>query len=126
MEGASRHVDPDIGIGGGRRIGLARACREAREARADAVRGRRVERLDPCQRLVGIAAGDEVARAGMALARRRHDQSPRAAASTSSTWPGTLTLRQMPRMTPLASTRNVARSMPMYLRPYMLFSTQVP
>src|SRR5688572_25111690 len=44
--------------------------------------------------------------------------------STSSTWPGTFTLRQMPRITPLPSIRNVARSMPMYLRPYMLFSTQ--
>src|SRR5688572_16868078 len=46
--------------------------------------------------------------------------------STSSTWPGTFTLRQMPRITPLPSIRKVARSMPMYLRPYMLFSTQTP
>src|SRR5262249_22592359 len=36
--------------------------------------------------------------------------------STSSTWPGTFTLRQMPRITPLPSIRKVARSMPMYLR----------
>lgn len=49
-----------------------------------------------------------------------------AAFSTASTWPGTLTLRQTWRMTPASSIRKVARSIPMYLRPYMLFSTQVP
>ena len=49
-----------------------------------------------------------------------------ASRSTSSAWPGTLTLRQMPRITPLPSIRKVARSIPIYLRPYMLFSTQVP
>ncbi len=49
-----------------------------------------------------------------------------AACSTAATWPGTFTLRQMPRTTLLPSIRKVARSMPMYLRPYMLFSTQVP
>ncbi len=56
----------------------------------------------------------------------RGRQTAFAAASTSSTWPGTLTLRQMLRMTPFGSIRKVERSMPMYLRPYMLFSTQVP
>ncbi len=40
-----------------------------------------------------------------------------AAASTSSTWPGTLTLRQLLRMLPVPSIRKVARSMPIYLRP---------
>ena len=40
-----------------------------------------------------------------------------AASSTAATWPGTLTLCQAPAITPLASTRKVARSMPIYLRP---------
>lgn len=40
-------------------------------------------------------------------------QSPRAAASTASTWPGTLTLRQTARTTPSLSIRKVERSMPM-------------
>src|SRR5262245_57106481 len=48
------------------------------------------------------------------------------ASSTSSTWPLTLTLRQIFRTTPSPSIRKVARSMPMYLRPYRLFSIQVP
>ena len=46
--------------------------------------------------------------------------------STSATCPGTLTLRHAPRTTPCWSSRKVQRSMPMYLRPYMLFSTQTP
>ena len=53
-------------------------------------------------------------------------QSALAASSTSSTWPGTLTLRQTLRTLPLASIRNVARSIPMNFLPYMDFSTQTP
>src|SRR6266567_9267266 len=53
-------------------------------------------------------------------------QSACTAFSTSATCPGTLTLCQTLRMTPSLSIRKVARSMPMYLRPYMLFSTQTP
>jgi hypothetical protein len=53
-------------------------------------------------------------------------QSAFAAASTASTWPGTLTLRHTPRTTPFSSMRKVARSIPMYFRPYMLFSTHTP
>src|SRR6516162_3541937 len=49
-----------------------------------------------------------------------------AAFSTSATWPGTLTLCQTPRTTPFPSIRKVARSIPIYLRPYMLFSTHTP
>src|SRR3546814_4967677 len=49
-----------------------------------------------------------------------------AASSTASTWPGTLTLRHMPRTTPASSIRKVDRSIPMYLRPYIDFSTQEP
>src|SRR4029077_16142002 len=33
---------------------------------------------------------------------------------------------QISRITPLASTRNVARSIPMYFLPHMLFCTQTP
>src|SRR3954463_11206940 len=50
----------------------------------------------------------------------------RAASSTSSAWPVTFTLRQTRFTTPSRSTRKVARSMPIYLRPYIDFSTQVP
>src|SRR5260221_4375010 len=57
---------------------------------------------------------------------RRRGQSAFAAASTASTWPGTLTLRHTPHTTPFSSMRKVARSIPMYFRPYMLFSTQTP
>src|SRR5580704_14015481 len=57
---------------------------------------------------------------------RRLGQSAFAAFSTSATWPGTLTLCQTPRTVPLLSIRKVLRSMPMYLRPYMLFSIQTP
>src|SRR5262249_18638859 len=46
--------------------------------------------------------------------------------STWATWPGTLTLCQTLRTTPSLSIRKVLRSMPMYLRPYMLFRTQTP
>src|SRR5262249_7711327 len=53
-------------------------------------------------------------------------QSAFTAFRTSSTSPGTFTLRQRPRITPFPSMRNVERSIPMYLRPYMLFSTQTP
>src|SRR5450755_1360486 len=49
-----------------------------------------------------------------------------AAASTSSAWPGTLTLRQLLAMRPLPSIRKVERSTPMYLRPYIDFSTHTP
>src|SRR5215472_16155731 len=53
-------------------------------------------------------------------------QSARAALRTSATWPGTRTLRHAPRTMPFRSIRKVERSIPIYLRPYMLFSTQVP
>ena len=45
---------------------------------------------------------------------------------TAAAWPGTLTLRQLRATRPVSSIRNVARSTPIYLRPYMLFSTHVP
>ena len=54
------------------------------------------------------------------------DQSACTAFNTSATWPGTLTLCQTWRTTPSLSMRKVARSIPMYLRPYMLFSTHTP
>src|ERR1700728_1034324 len=49
-----------------------------------------------------------------------------AAFITSSAWPVTLTLRHALRTLPSGPTRKVLRSMPMYLRPYIDFSTQVP
>src|SRR5207249_1578679 len=49
-----------------------------------------------------------------------------AAASTSAAWPGTLTLRQLLAMRPALSIRKVERSTPMYLRPYIDFSTHTP
>ena len=57
---------------------------------------------------------------------KKRTQSDFTAANTSSTCPGTLTLRQIFAILPLLSMRNVERSIPMYLRPYMLFSTQEP
>ena len=51
---------------------------------------------------------------------------PLRAASTSAAWPVTLTLRQALAIFPALSIRNVLRSMPIYLRPYIDFSTQVP
>src|SRR5471030_1423306 len=48
------------------------------------------------------------------------------AASTASTWPGTLTLRHTLWITPLASTRNVDRCIPIYFLPYKVFSPQTP
>ena len=53
-------------------------------------------------------------------------QSPLASCNTSWAWPLTLTLRQTWRTTPASSTRKVERSIPMNLRPYILFSTQTP
>ena len=52
--------------------------------------------------------------------------SARAAARTSSAWPGTFTLFQTCATLPSAPISRVVRSTPMYLRPYMLFSTQTP
>ena len=49
-----------------------------------------------------------------------------AAAKTSSTWPLTFTFRQACAMRPSPPIKNVARSTPMYLRPYMFFSTHTP
>lgn len=49
-----------------------------------------------------------------------------AAFSTSAAWPGTRTLRQIRASLPPLSIRKVERSMPMYLRPYMFFSTHEP
>src|SRR6266436_888242 len=75
----------------------------------------------------GVGGGEDRRRlAGESAAGRRDSQRARAAFSTSPTWPGTLTLCQTPRMTPVPSIRKVARSMPIYLRPYMLFSTHTP
>src|SRR5579871_1470195 len=64
--------------------------------------------------------------AGRPPALRQRAANALASASTSATWPGTFTLRQTRRITPDLSIRKVDRSMPMYLRPYMLFSTQAP
>src|SRR5471030_2761655 len=52
--------------------------------------------------------------------------SARTASSTSAACPGTFTLCQTRRTTPCASIRKVQRSIPIYFRPYMLFSTQAP
>src|SRR5262245_35814890 len=81
-----------------------------------------------CRRLArGIGGGEDGRRsAGKSAAGGGGGQRARAAFSTSPTWPGTLTLCHTPRMMPVPSIRKVARSMPMYLRPYMLFSTQTP
>ena len=46
--------------------------------------------------------------------------------ATASAWPGTLTLRQTCTIMPSPSIRNVARSMPMNLRPCIDFSTHTP
>src|SRR5467141_792120 len=80
------------------------------------------------RRLGGRVGGgaDRSRVAGESSVVRRGGQRARAAFSTSPTWPGTLTLCQTPRMMPVPSIRKVARSMPIYLRPYMLFSTQTP
>ena len=48
-----------------------------------------------------------------------------AASITSAAWPVTLTLRHTLAILPDLSTRNVLRSMPIYFRPYIDFSTQV-
>lgn len=53
-------------------------------------------------------------------------QSARTASSTSSAWPGTLTLDQMRAMHPSAPIRNVLRSIPMNVLPYICFSRQTP
>ncbi len=83
-------------------------------------RGQRQAGCGFCRR---VGDGEDRRRAG---GERLSGQRARAAFSTSATWPGTLTLCQTPRTVPAPSIRKVARSMPMYLRPYMLFSTQVP
>ncbi len=50
----------------------------------------------------------------------------RAASRTSAAWPGTFTLRHILAMRPSGPIRNVERSTPIYLRPYMLFSVHTP
>src|SRR6185437_11739429 len=76
--------------------------------------------------LLGRCGGGEDGAGGVRQGVVRCCQSAFAAASTASTWPGTLTLCHTPRTTPFSSMRNVARSIPMYFLPYMLFSTQTP
>lgn len=63
---------------------------------------------------------------GAQLAQVFPEASSCAAASTSAAWPLTFTLRHSRAMRPSASMRNVERSMPIYVRPYMDFSTQTP
>ena len=58
--------------------------------------------------------------------RTRGPQRARAASSTASACPGTFTLFQSCARVPLRSINTVLRSTPMYLRPYMLFSTHTP
>ena len=48
------------------------------------------------------------------------------ASSTSATWPLTFTLRHTLATLPSSSIRKVARSIPIYFLPYILFSTQTP
>ena len=56
----------------------------------------------------------------------RSNHSARTAASTSSAWPSTLTLRQILRIRPSAPIRTVVRRMPRKVLPYMDFSPQTP
>src|SRR6476620_7077922 len=72
---------------------------------------------------MSLAAGKDTQTDGPVNAQR---QGKTYCFSSSSAWPGTFTLRQMPRITPFSSMRKVERSMPIYFLPYMLFSTQVP
>src|SRR5215472_5589084 len=100
--------------------------------------GEGVEERDPARRRAkrtafwhrlgrGVGGGEDRRRlAGKSCAVGRGGQRARAAFSTSPTWPGTLTLCHTPRMMPVPSIRKVARSMPIYFRPYMLFSTHTP
>jgi hypothetical protein len=76
--------------------------------------------------LLGRRGGGEDGARGLRQGIGPRRQSAFTAVSTASTWPGTLTLCQTPRTTPFSSMRKVARSIPMYFRPYMLFSTQTP
>src|SRR5271170_3214444 len=82
-------------------------------------------RQGPAHRNLGrrVRCGEDRDRAGGQGPSR---QSACDAFSTSATCPGTRTLRQTPRTVPEPSIKKVLRSMPMYLRPYMLFSIQAP
>ena len=111
---------------------VAAADAEHRELLRQQLGARQIDhrgQQQPLGQVAGAAEDHQCRRRRLlGLDRHRHPSrhSARAAASTSSTWPGTLTLRQTRRMAPLPSIRKVARSIPMYVRPYMLFSTQVP
>ncbi len=61
-----------------------------------------------------------------ALEQRAHGYFASTAARISSAWPSGLTLGQTAAILPFSSIRYVTRFVPMYLRPYMLFSPQVP
>ena len=135
---AVRHVE-----GRGSRAGPVDLSRTGRGAWRAAYRVRRRHRRDPVRdpaadhdRGVALSLRGAWRRsnphrvharsgATAATGRRRHF-SPCAAARTSAAWPVTLTLRQALAILPALSIRNVLRSIPIYLRPYIDFSTQVP
>lgn len=74
----------------------------------------------------GTARTEGRGRAGRRPRRLSAQASACAAFSTSSAWPATFTLGQVWATVPSRPMSRVARSMPMYLRPYMLFSTHTP
>src|SRR5690606_13952520 len=97
----------------------ARSCR-ARRCAADHVHQQ--VRAHAWYRELGLLASREL----MVRSVDGGHHSSRAAASTSSACPGTLTLRHSRLSTPLSSSRNMLRSTPLYLRPYRLFSFHTP
>ena len=84
-----------------------------------------------CRLLVEIGSRDRSRRGVPQRARLERvccvfAHSARVASRTASAWPGTFTFSQICRITPSPSINRVVRATPMYLRPYMLFSTQTP
>ncbi len=78
-------------------------------------------------RFAPFAGGRSARRGGGSRPGTRARQArARAASSTASAWPGTFTFGQTRAIRPSRSTSTVVRSTPIYVRPYMLFSTQTP
>ena len=98
-------------------------------------RWKRVTLRDPLERLIDdTTAGGCVLRSypanrdlrATAQPARHSGDAHDKAVNTSSTCPSTFTFGKMRSIVPSRSMRNVVRSMPMYVRPYIDFSFQTP
>ncbi len=108
-----------------RGVDQGRRCTKDRRAHGKAPR-RRVRSFPGRPAFSASLAETKVYRGKPLAAFGHSSQSALAAASTAPAWPGTFTLFHTAAILLSLPMRNVVRSTPRYLRPYILFSAQTP